>query len=142
VVNRLTGDSNVQLAHGRHVYLDYVNFKPKVEGVDDWVLSLLRSSVNECGVKEVHAHCEVFDGDESPPGFAAIVLIDESHVTAHCYSEKGWLAIDAFTCGAHDPNDLADVIHAKLIAGCENLKLMNRNVVERFLHDDLSQNKE
>ena len=85
---------------------------------------------------------KVFDGDESPPGFAAIVLIDESHVTAHCYSEKGWLAIDAFTCGSHDPNNLADAIHAKLTLGCEDLKLMKRSSVDRFLHDDLSQNKE
>lgn len=142
MVNNLTDGLDARFSHGRHVYLDYVNFKPEVENIDTWVLSLLRSSVKECGVKEVHAHCEVFDGVESPPGFAAIVLIDESHVTAHCYSEKGWLAIDAFTCGAHDPNDLADIIHAKLIAKCENLKLMNRNAVERFLHDDLLQNKE
>ena len=142
MVNRLTDDSGVQFSHGSHVYLDYVNFNPEIENVGAWVLSILRTSVKECGVKEVHAHCEIFDGVESPPGFAAIVLIDESHVTAHCYSEKGWLAIDAFTCGAHDPNDLADAIHAKLIAGCEKLKLMNRNVVKRFLYDDISQNKE
>jgi S-adenosylmethionine decarboxylase len=138
----MTDDSDVRLSHGRHVYLDYINFNPEVEDMGTWILSLLRTSVKECEVKEVHAHCEVFDGVESPPGFAAIVLIDESHITAHCYSERGWLAIDAFTCGTHDPNDLADVIHTKLVAGCENLKLMNRNVVKRFLHDDISQNKE
>ncbi len=142
MVNRLSDDSTMHSAHGRHVYLDYVNFNPQVEDDSAWVLGLLRSSVKGCGVKEVHSHCEVFDGDESPPGFAAIVLIDESHVTAHCYSEKGWLAIDAFTCGSHDPNNLADAIHAKLTLGCEDLKLMKRSSVDRFLHDDLSQNKE
>ena len=46
--------------------------------------------------------------EKSPPGFAAVVLIDESHVTAHCYSERGILAIDVFTCGKHDPDILAD----------------------------------
>ena len=38
-----------------------------------------------------------------PLGFAAVVLVDESHVTAHCYSDRGWLAIDCFTCGESDP---------------------------------------
>ncbi len=142
MVNWLTSDSNTQPAHGRHVYLDYVDFNPDVDDTAAWVLSILRTSVKECGVKEVHAHCEVFDGVESPLGFAAIVLIDESHVTAHCYSEKGWLAIDAFTCGEHDPSDLADAIHAKLIARCGGLKLMNRNVVNRFVHEELSESKE
>ena len=32
----------------------------------------------------------------SPPEFASVVLLDESHVSAHCYSETGLLAIDAF----------------------------------------------
>ena len=62
MVNNLTGGLDERFAHGRHVYLDYVNFNPGVEEIDTWVLSLLRSSVKECGVKEVHAHWEVFDG--------------------------------------------------------------------------------
>jgi len=127
-------DSEINSAHGNHVYLDYVDFKPKADRVAEWVLSVLRTSVKECEIREVHAHCVIFDGVKSPAGFAAVVLIDESHVTAHCYSEKGWLAIDAFTCGMHDPNDLADIIHAKLVDGCDELKLMKRNTVGRFNH--------
>ena len=83
------------------------------------------------------SHSEVFDGEKSPAGFASIVLIDESHVTAHCYSDKGWLALDAFTCGKHDPNQLANIIHEKLIGKCEGLKLMKRETVDRFVHDEL-----
>lgn len=139
-MNRLPDNSTAHSAHGRHVYLDYVNFNPQVDDNSAWVLQILRASVKECGVKEVHAHCEKFDGHVSPPGFAAIVLIDESHVTAHCYSEKGWLAVDAFTCGNHDPNDLADAIHAKLLVGCEGLKLMKRSSVDRFIHYDSTDN--
>ena len=47
---------------------------------------------------------EVLGGDDaSPPGFTSCVLIDESHVTSHCYSDRGWLAVDVFTCGHHSP---------------------------------------
>jgi|TARA_B100002003_G_C13979211_1_gene473620 S-adenosylmethionine decarboxylase len=124
-------------AYGRHVYLDYVNFFPGGDETASWMLEILRSSVKECGVEEVHSHSEVFDGEKSPAGFASIVLIDESHVTAHCYSDKGWLALDAFTCGKHDPNQLANIIHEKLIGKCEGLKLMKRETVDRFVHDEL-----
>ncbi len=124
-------------AYGCHVYLDYVNFFPRNGDVSVQVLDILRSSVKECGIKEVHSHSEKFDGSESPLGFASIVLIDESHVTAHCYSEKGWLALDAFTCGSHDPNQLANLIHEKLIGICGDLKLMKRDCVDRFIHETL-----
>ena len=57
-------------------------------GDGEWVLSVLRECIRKSGVREVHSHVEIFDGEDSPPGFAAVVLIDESHVTAHCYSER------------------------------------------------------
>ena len=78
---------------------------------------------------------EIFDGEVSPPGFAAVVLIDESHVSAHCYSDRGWLAIDAFTCGDHDPEKIVENIHENLISINPNIRQMRRDSVKRFLHD-------
>jgi S-adenosylmethionine/arginine decarboxylase-like enzyme len=49
---------------------------------------------------QVHSRAVILGDDGlSPPGFTAVCLVDESHVTAHCYSDRGWLAIDVFTCG-------------------------------------------
>ena len=45
---------------------------------------------------------KIFDGTDSPKGFASVVLIDESHISVHCYSDMGMIAFDCFTCGA-DP---------------------------------------
>ena len=42
---------------------------------------------------------KIFDGTKSPKGFTSVVLIDESHMSAHCYSDLGMLAFDCFTCG-------------------------------------------
>ena len=53
-------------------------------------------------------------GKTSPPGFAAVVLLDESHFTAHCYSQKGWLSIDCFTCGATDTNSIVEAMDLAL----------------------------
>ena len=122
-------------SHGKHVYVDYVDFQPLDQSEDgQWILQILQNAVETCGIREVHAHVEVFDGDVSPPGFAAVVLIDESHVSAHCYSDRGWLAIDAFTCGDHDPEKIADIIHEKLISASPNITQLRRDSVKRFLH--------
>ena len=73
-----------------------------------------------------------FDGTESPPGFAAVVLIDESHVSAHCYAEEGILAVDCFTCGGVNPNQIADDIHQQILI--ENPGFVSSNELnERFI---------
>ena len=122
-------------AHGKHVYVDYVGFQPNQRSQDGrWILKILQNAVNKCGIREVHSHVEIFDGEHSPPGFAAVVLIDESHVSAHCYSNRGWLAIDAFTCGGHDPENIVDIIHEDLVSSSPNIIQMRRDTVNRFLH--------
>ncbi|MFL2955484.1 MAG: S-adenosylmethionine decarboxylase family protein [Candidatus Thalassarchaeaceae archaeon] len=130
-------------AHGKHVYVDYVGFQSNQSSTDGrWILKILQNAVNKCGIREVHSHVEIFDGEHSPPGFAAVVLIDESHVTAHCYSDRGWLAIDAFTCGGHDPENIMDIIHESLTLSSPNIIQMRRDTVNRFIHPQTSAEEE
>ena len=123
-------------AHGQHIFLDYNGFFPAEHQDGDWVLSILQEVVARSSAKEVHAHVEVFDGITSPPGFAAVVLLDESHLTAHCYSELGWLAIDAFTCGGTDPSKMVADLKAVLDLEITDLVLMQEQKVNRFLHSE------
>ena len=121
-------------SHGRHVFLDYPGYSPVDRDDGKWMLQIMRDAVTNSEAKEVHSHVEQFDGITSPPGFAAVVLLDESHVTAHCYSEKGWLAIDCFTCGQCDPNTIVDQIHMALERVMPNLKLIKKSGHDRFLY--------
>ncbi len=114
---------------GRHITLDYCGFK----GDGDWMLSVLRAAVSRSAAREVHAHVEQFDGIQSPLGFAAVVLIDESHVSAHCYEEEEILAVDCFTCGGVDPAGIADDIHQQLLGAIPAIKLVQRNEIDRFV---------
>lgn len=123
-------------SRGSHVLLDYINYTPPVENEGVWMLELMRASVRASGIREVHSHVEVFDGVLSPPGFAAVVLIDESHVTAHCYTDSGLLAIDVFTCGSHDPQDVAMLIHEGLVSEVEGIVLASRERIDRFVESD------
>lgn len=85
---------------GHHVLLDYViDTLPAADELAAWLMNVLETAIRAQSINIVHQHCEVFDGSASPPGFAAVLLLDESHCSAHCYSELGMLAIDVFSCG-------------------------------------------
>ena len=119
-------------AKGRHITLDYTGFT----GDGEWVLTVLRTAVSRSDAREVHAHVSEFDGQESPVGFAAVVLIDESHVSAHCYADEGILAVDCFTCGEVDPSGIADDIHGQLTEVIPTIKLVQRTELDRFVMGD------
>ena len=121
-------------SHGKQVCVDYshCDFSGDRNGV--WMLDLMRYAVKFSNVREVYSHVEEFDGSKSPNGFAAVVLLDESHVSAHCYYDKGILAIDAFTCGDSDPNTIIDIINKRLVSEMENIKIVSKDQILRFRH--------
>lgn len=126
-------------AHGRHVLLDYVGFVTDAGSSGPWLLEVMGRSLHGEAAREVHRHLTVLGEDgTTPPGFTSAILIDESHITAHCYSDRGWLALDVFTCGASDPDRVADRIHHDLVERYPNLRLVRREAVARFLHEDVS----
>ena len=120
-------------ARGKHIFLDFTEFFPSVSFDGHEMLVLMKKAIENSGAREVHAHAEVFDGTVSPPGFAAVVLIDESHVSAHCYSDRGLLAIDAFTCGNTDPSTIITQLKQALQVLCPTIVLMQEKSVDRFL---------
>jgi len=120
-------------AHGKHIFLDYTEFFPSSPFDGSRMLELMKTAVEQSDAKEVHAHVEIFDGSISPPGFAAVVLLDESHVSAHCYSDRGLLAIDAFTCGGTDPTSIVEDLKQALIDLSPKTVLMQEKSVDRFM---------
>lgn len=117
---------------GSHVFMDYTGAFFTDEASHTQVLELMRAAVERSPATEVHAKAVPFDGSTSPPGFAAVVLIDESHLTAHCYADRGLLAVDCFTCGQTDPDTVADDLHAALLEVMPELVLVKRERIERF----------
>lgn len=126
---------------GAHVMLDITGFTPTLEKGGGWMLERMEAAVSASGARMVHSHVEDFDGSISPPGFAAVVLIDESHVSAHCYSEQGLLAIDAFTCGTTKPEVIIDHLLNSLQSAVPELVVENRANSARFLPPNGSENE-
>ena len=115
------------------MFLDYVHARFADASGYQWLFDLMREAVAQSSATEVHAHLAPFDGTTSPPGFAAVVLIDESHITAHCYADRGLLAIDCFTCGGTDPDQIAHFLHERLLERMPELVCLRRERVNRFI---------
>ena len=126
-------------AHGKHVYIDYIGYCRNDLHDGNWMLAVMEAAIERAGIRSVHSRVVEFDGSLSPKGFAAVVLLDESHVSAHCYYERGWLAVDAFTCGNGEPTLIADYIDEVLHNDMPKITLMRRDIVDRFLHENVEE---
>ncbi len=65
-------------------------------------------------------------GEDSPPGFAAVCLLDESHISAHSYADAGMVALDIFTCGETDPRRILEILTTQLDLGEVTVRELGR----------------
>jgi S-adenosylmethionine decarboxylase len=110
---------------GFHILLDYTGFTCQVpQELSEWVMKTILEALKKNGIRCVHHHSEVFS--DEPPGFTNICLLDESHVSAHCYSGMGMLAIDVFTCGGKPGQTYATAvdIHKAIMSHMPDSKFM------------------
>jgi len=56
-------------------------------------------------------------GHNSPPGFTCVVVLDESHCSAHTYADEGLIALDVFTCGSTEPRQLLEYLRDQINLG-------------------------
>lgn len=104
---------------GYHVFFDYTGVVSKDSAeLTNWIMKMIEDILVANRVRFVHKHAVVFDGTDSPPGFTSVFLIDESHVSAHSYSDLGMLALDIFTCGGRP--DITKKVAAEIHRGVMN----------------------
>jgi S-adenosylmethionine decarboxylase len=120
--------------HGKHATLDVKNFVVDSKVGGEFIFDLMTKSLELSTCRQVHKKLVLLGLEgESPPGFTSVVLIDESHITAHCYSDRGWLAIDVFTCGTHSsPIDMIDFIYQNIQDHYPNVVVAQRKEINRF----------
>jgi S-adenosylmethionine decarboxylase len=88
---------------GRHLLVDCRNVGRDVCLDDANFLEGMARAARRAG-STVISQIRYKFGQDSPPGFTAVVMLDESHCSAHTYAELGIIALDLFTCGRTDPN--------------------------------------
>ncbi len=104
------------MARGKHLLIDCRNVSRELLLDDEKVLDVMARAAKKAG-STVISQIRYKFGPDSPPGFTAIVMLDESHCSAHCYADLGLMAMDVFTCGKTDPRDVLRYISEELDLG-------------------------
>ncbi len=105
-----------ELHKGRHLLIDCRGVDRAVCLDDGRVLEALATAARRAGAN-VLSQVRYHFGHNSPPGFAVMILLDESHCSAHSYADLGLIAMDIFTCGDTDPQDILDYLTHEIPLG-------------------------
>jgi len=129
------------LHKGTHLLIDCRNVARHVCLDDRLMLNTLAEAAERAGATVISQTRYKF-GSDSPPGFTAIVVLDESHCSAHTYADLGLIALDMFTCGTTDPNDILKYVREVIDLGdidvreCRRFGVDEPFVVETTLASD------
>jgi S-adenosylmethionine decarboxylase len=110
---------------GRHLLIDCRNVARETCANDKLVLETMAHAAEQAGANVISAIRYKF-GHDSPPGFTAIVMLDESHCSAHAYADLGLMAMDIFTCGKTDPSEVLRLIRERIDLGDVEVKAVGR----------------
>lgn len=116
---------------GEHLIVDCSNVPYDICIDDKRMLKVLAESAEEAGATVINS-CRYHLGHNSPPGFACIVMLDESHCSAHSYADLGLLAIDIFTCGKTDPLVVFEIFKNKLNLDSSHIRIKVK-LIKRFV---------
>ena len=96
------------------------------------VFQIMKDGVNRTRMTIVHEKLVILGEGDSPPGWTSILLIDESHVSSHAYTDRGWLALDCFTCSYTDPGPIMDFIVNEIKSKFPSLTCTYKKKHKRF----------
>lgn len=92
---------------GRHVAVDAWGVDFDFLNNAAWLKSQLVEAAEACGATVLSVQSKQFE----PQGATVLVLLAESHLSIHTYPEKGFAAIDCYTCGETiDPQQAIDYL--------------------------------
>lgn len=126
---------------GRHVAID-------VWGVDfdrlnsaEFLKSHMVEAAEACGATVLSVQAQQFE----PQGATVLVMLSESHISIHTYPERGFAALDCYTCGETvDPQVAIDYMVSvlapekyyvkKLIRGVGEMEVVTPEVNRNYVH--------
>ncbi len=116
ITTSTTNDTTIERNHhGNHVLVDLI-WDVEKENLSENELAnnlfnIIENAINKTSMITTFSKVCILGQTEdnnnitnitSPPGFTIIFGLDESHCSAHSYTDRGWLALDCFTCGKTD----------------------------------------
>jgi S-adenosylmethionine decarboxylase len=115
------------MAKGTHLIADCSDVSRNVCLDDQKMLEVMADAARLAGATVISQVRYKF-GQNSPPGFTCVVMLDESHISAHTYADLGLIALDVFTCGDTNPCKIVTEIGKHI-----NLGDIQARIIERFI---------
>ncbi|MDQ0061265.1 adenosylmethionine decarboxylase [Paenibacillus harenae] len=96
---------------GRHVAVDTWGVDFDLLNSAEFLQNHMVEAAEACGATVLSVQAKQFD----PQGATVLVLLSESHLSIHTYPERGFAALDCYTCGETvDPQLAIDYMLAVL----------------------------
>jgi S-adenosylmethionine decarboxylase len=114
---------------GHHLLVDCRNVAQELCLSDKLIMDVMARAAERAGANVVSQIRYKF-GSDSAPGFTAVVMLDESHCSAHTYADLGLIAMDIFTCGKTDPNQVLEYIREEVDLGDVSVTDMPRFITD------------
>jgi len=112
---------------GRHVAVDTWGVDFDKLNNAEWLQAQMVEAAEACGATVLSVQAKQFE----PQGATVLVLLSESHLSIHTYPEKGFAAIDCYTCGETvDPQLAIDYLVAILQPEATHAKKLIRGMGE------------
>ena len=97
---------------GRHLLADLCGLAPETLRDEKALAALLEASLWAAGFTVLGTNQHKFTTGGC--GVTGVALLSESHAAFHTYPEYGYMALDVFSCGSQDPQDVLDRFVAEL----------------------------
>jgi S-adenosylmethionine decarboxylase len=124
---------------GRHVAVDAWGVDFEHLNNTDWLKAQMIEAAEVCGATVLSVQAKQFD----PQGATVLVLLSESHLSIHTYPERGFAALDCYTCGeAVDPQLAIDYMISVLNPKKTYAKQLVRGVGEITVQSPTVQQKQ
>ena len=110
---------------GRHLIAEYYGCDSQVLDDVDAVGAHLVRAAEEIGATVVAKAFHRY----APQGVSGVVVVEESHLTIHTWPERGYAAVDFYTCGECKPERSHEFLREELGAGLAEVMRVSRGAV-------------
>lgn len=83
-----------------HIIGELEKCNPLLINDESFIRQVLIQAVGKARAKLLDLTSHKFE----PQGVTAVAMLAESHISVHTWPEKGFVALDVFTCGQTDPS--------------------------------------
>jgi len=113
---------------GRHVAVDTWGGNPELLNSAELLQAHLVEAAEACGATVLSVQAKQFE----PQGATVLVMLSESHISIHTYPERGFAAIDCYTCGETVDPQLAIDYLVDVLKPAKNLREKNYQRARRI----------